>query len=96
MKRLARATPLVLQIRNVSTAARSLPITHQDTVIQITGILSRNNWHLLMDSSDIPTKLKPYVIRSVIHQNQTAADPTRLLEFFLWYQRQIGTTINRT
>ncbi|GMQ09545.1 hypothetical protein CsSME_00052877 [Camellia sinensis var. sinensis] len=66
---------------------------NEDTVRQITSILTHNNWQFLLESSYLPQKLNPDVIRSVLHQNM-AGDPKRLLGFFNWSSHQMGTPQN--
>ena len=62
----------------------------QKWVQEISDILCHKNWKFLMGSSDIPKKLNPDVIRSVIRHNRSV-DPKRLLDFFIWSKTKVGT-----
>lgn len=79
--------------RNVSTKSVR-QVTEQDTVKQITNIINQNNWQLLLYNSDIPKKLKPDVVRSVILQSGSNHDPRRLHSFFHWSERHMGTPLH--
>uniref|UniRef100_A0A5B7BMF1 Pentatricopeptide repeat-containing protein n=1 Tax=Davidia involucrata TaxID=16924 RepID=A0A5B7BMF1_DAVIN len=100
MWRLCQRRPLVLTHQNVTTKTRPLPHRHycssqltqqnEDSVREITTILKCNNWRALLDSSDVPKKLNPDVVQTVLHQNQVG-DSKRLLDFFYWVEHKMGT-----
>nr|POF12468.1 hypothetical protein CFP56_64084 [Quercus suber] len=43
---------------------------NEDTVNEISAMLKQMNWQCLIESSDIPKKLNPEVVRSVLLQNK--------------------------
>ncbi|KAL5838790.1 hypothetical protein ACOSQ3_015959 [Xanthoceras sorbifolium] len=60
----------------------------REAVREITNILrdsnNKDNWKLLLESSDVSRKLNADVIGSVLLHNRADCDPNRLLRFFYW------------
>ncbi|KAL5836403.1 hypothetical protein ACOSQ4_015900 [Xanthoceras sorbifolium] len=70
------------------TQLASRHFTEQEAVREITNILrdsnNKDNWKLLLESSDVSRKLNADVIGSVLLHNRADCDPNRLLRFFYW------------
>jgi leucine-rich PPR motif-containing protein len=67
--------------------------SEEGTVKEILAALKQSNWQYLMESSGMPKKLNPEVVRSVLYQNQVN-DPKRLLHFFDWSASVMGVPQN--
>ncbi|GAB2240991.1 hypothetical protein Droror1_Dr00021509 [Drosera rotundifolia] len=61
-----------------------------EVVRRISNLLKHSNWKPLIESSDIPYKLTPHLVGSVLRHNRTSSDPTRLLGFFYWCDSRLG------
>ncbi|KAI6675781.1 hypothetical protein NL676_003687 [Syzygium grande] len=88
MSRLAR----LKHVRSLSTSSHS-QLDHHRTAGEIAAILHHHDWELLLRSSDLPQRLNPDVVLSVLCQNQVR-DPKRLLSFFRWSDSFLGRPQN--
>ncbi|PQQ18113.1 pentatricopeptide repeat-containing protein [Prunus yedoensis var. nudiflora] len=84
---------LVISIKYCSSQSETCK-QDEDTVREISTILKHNDWHFALNSSDLPKKLNPHVVRAVLQQNHQVGDPKRLLSFFIWTDTHIGVPQN--
>ncbi|KAF4384231.1 hypothetical protein F8388_001469 [Cannabis sativa] len=85
--RSATPNPIV----DARTSIKYCSTQSQSSVKEICNILTQKNWKFLMDSSYIPNKLNPKLIRSVIRHNRLV-EPKRLLDFFIRSETKKGTS----
>lgn len=67
-----------------------LPQNNLILIQELTEILKNKKWKSLIKLASLKNKLNPYVVRSVLHQEQLSNHLERLLSFFQWSKHKVG------
>ncbi|KAK4395502.1 Pentatricopeptide repeat-containing protein, mitochondrial [Sesamum angolense] len=70
------------------------PAESEATAAEIDKILKHNNWQFLLESSHITQRLNADVVHSVLQRTNVSVHPRRLVDFFNWSNRHLGTSQN--